>query len=64
MTTFAKIGLVSMFYREESNQNVIGPQTFFSLWYIRVFLASLYNIQAFLSPMWGNRPLREERGTE
>ena len=63
MTAFLKISSVFMFYREQSNQNVIGPQTFFSLWYVRVFLASLCIIQVFLSPTLGNRLLREECGT-
>ena len=55
MTTFAKSSSVFMFYREQSNQNVIGPQTFFSLWSVRVFLASPCNFQAVLSPTWGMR---------
>ena len=64
LTNFTKSSSVFIFYREQSNEKVIGPQTFFSLWYVRVFLASLCNVQAFLSPVWGNRPLREERGTK
>ena len=61
MTTFAKFSSVFMFYREQSNQNVIGTQTFLvygmsgSFWQACALFRCFWALREEKTPKWGMR---------